>query len=278
MRTGHSRIRTVRWAAVLTIGGLILSACFNREEPPVMVTATPSIVPSVASQMVKVTLSIAATLSPLPMPTAAGDFFVYTLSGIIYDTDVGLKQPMPEANVSWHFIAPDMQLFNGQTTADASGVYRIPLRVRVTDVLLITASASGYLPTAVRLQAKKFAANGTRLDFGLSKANGQLPALPGDVGPIKLNGLVYDANQGLNSPIASAIVQITTFSIVHPQIEYDRTTDSSGAFNTTIALLHSTDQIRIVAVATGYMTTTLIRPAKDMQSQTLLLVALQPAQ
>jgi hypothetical protein len=272
MQIAHSRIRAARWAAALTIGGLILAACFNREVP----TATPSIV--VPSLVVEVPSSVAATLTPpVPTPVTIGDFLVYTLSGIVYDADAGLKQHVPRANISWHFVSPDLWAFNGQATADDIGIYRVPIRVRANDDILITVSAPGYLPTAVRVQAKKVASNGARLDFGLVKVNSRLPTVPGDAAPIELIGFVYDAYRGQSYPIAGASVQITTISIVHPQIKYDLITDSTGAFNATLTL-HTTDQVRFSAAANGYLTTTLTRTAKDVISNTQMLIALQPTQ
>jgi hypothetical protein len=271
MQIAHSRNRSAHWAIALTIGGLILSACFNREVP----TATPSIV--VPSLVVEVPSPVAVT-SPVPMPTAqvaAGDFLVYTLSGTVYATDAGLSQHVPQANISWHFAAPDLWPLNGQATADNIGIYRIPIRVRANDELMITVSAPGYLPTTVRLQAKKIASNGARLDFGLVRVNGRLPTVPGDAAPIDLSGLVYDAYRGQSYPIGGASVQITTISIVHPQIEYDLITDPSGAFSATLTL-HTTDQVRFSAWASGYLTSTLIRTAQDVISNTQMLIALVP--
>jgi hypothetical protein len=267
LRTHRSRRGTTLCAAgLIALSGLTVAACNNREVP----TARPSSVPTIA---VSIAPPLVITLTPLQTFVFTNEFTAYTLSGTIYDASAGLAADLPQARLSWHFAAPDLQQFNGQTTADANGIYRFPIRVRLKDDVLLTASASGYLPTTVRLSVGEIVQYGARLDFGLVKANGRWPTVPGDLGTLSVTGIVYDAYRGQLSPIGSAVVTITLISIVHPQSVIVLITPADGSFNTTL-LMHSTDQINVAASANSYTEATRIYAATTLTQSLPLLIAL----
>lgn len=269
LRTPQSRRGTTRRAVCfIALIGLTVAACNNREVP----TARPSSVPTVAVS-ISVVPSFVITLTPQPVFIFTDEFTAYTLSGTIYDAVAGLAADLPQAHLSWHFAAPALQQFNGQTVADANGIYRIRIRVRLKDEVQLTASAPGYLPTTVRLHAREIALNGERLDFGLVKANGLWPTVPGDLGSLSVIGIVYDAYRGQLSPIGGAAVTITLISIVHPPSLIVLITPTDGSFNTTL-LMHSTDQIKVVASANDYRETYHLYAASTLTQSLPLLIAL----
>ncbi len=267
LRTSRSRRATpLRAAGLIALSGLTVAACNNREVP----TAIPSSVPAIS---ISITPPKVITLIPPLVFVFTDEFTVYTLSGTIYDAIGGLKVDLPHANLSWHFVAPDLQQFNNQTTTDANGIYRLPIHVRPKDEILLTASAPGYLPTTVRLHAGEIVQYGARLDFGLVKANGVWPTVPGDLGTLTVNGLVYDAFTGQLSPIGGAAVTITLVSIVHPQSTIVLITPADGSFSTAL-LVHSTDQIKVAASANSYSEANRIYAASTLTQSLPLLIAL----
>ncbi len=266
--TARSRHRiALRAACLIAMSGLTVAACTNREVP----TARPSSMPTIA-----VSISIAPPVVITPTPPTfvfTDEFMTYTLSGTIYDAAVGLTVDLPQARLSWHFSAPDLQQFNGQTTADTNGLYRFPIRVRLKDEVQLTASVPGYLPTTVYLSVGEIVQYGERLDFGLVKANGLLPTVPGDLGTLSVNGMVFDVYRGQLSPIGGATVTITLISIVHPQSTIVLITPADGSF-TTALLMHSTDQIDVAASATGYSEANRIYAATTLTQSLPLFIAL----
>ena len=238
-----------------------------------MSITTPSI--SRNTQVPIATIEPTATITVAPTDFFTPDFISYTLNGLVYDSALGTAHVIGNAYIECHFIGADLQQFNRYTQAGIDGLYRLSIRVRPGDGLVIIASAPGYSSSSVRLHGAEIGQYGSRLDFGLVNARSSLPTLPGDLGSVVIKGSVYDASKGRDSAIAGAEVSIVDLSVVRPQIEIDLVTDANGVFTATL-LMHNTDQIQIVVAASGYLTNTLARRAKDLAGSAPLSIALGP--
>jgi hypothetical protein len=274
-----------QWAMVLiAIGGLAFTACWGRDPAPVSppITATPRPIVSITAPSIsRITQASAASIEPTATITAVPtdfftpDFISYTLTGLVYDSALGAAHVIGSAYIECHFIGADLQKFNRYTRAGIDGLYRLSIRVRPGDGLVVIASAPGYSSSSVRLHGAEIGQYGSQLDFGLVNARSHLPTLPGDLGSVTIKGSVYDAYKGRGLALAGAEVSIIDLSVVRPQAKIDLVTDVNGVFTATL-LMHNTDQIQIVVVASGYLTNTLARRAKDLVGSAPLLIALRP--
>lgn len=190
--------------------------------------------------------------------------------------DAGTGQRLNSATIEWQFLALDWQQHNGQLQVPSDGLYRLELPARSDDEVIITAQAPGYLSSMARLLGKQLNPYGSRLNFGLVKADGPVPTLPGALGTIQLSGIVYNSARGLKDPIAKARVTIVNRSMVRPVTQLETTTSVTGTFVIPMAL-HTTDQIDVTIAANGYLTTTLTRSAKELAKQPQLSIGLKPA-
>jgi len=205
--------------------------------------------------------------------TATPNATAMILQGRVFDAGSG--QRLSDATIAWQFMAPDRPQ-NGQLQVPADGLYRLQLPVRSDDEVIITAHAPGYLPSMARLLGKQLNPYGSRLNFGLVKANGPVPTLPGALGIIQLSGIVYNSARGLIDPIADAQVIIVNQSVVQPETQLETTTGITGTFVIPVAL-HTTDQIEVTITASGYQTATMTRSAKDLADKPQLSIGLLPA-
>ena len=180
------------------------------------------------------------------------------------------------ATIEWQFLALDWQQHNGRLQVPADGLYRLQLPVRSDDEVIITAYAPGYLSSMARLLGKQLNPYGSRLNFGLVKADGPAPTLPGALGTIQLSGIVYNSTRGLTDPIADARVTIVNRSMVRPVTQLATTTSVTGTFVIPLAL-HTTDQIEVTITASGYLTATLTRSATELAKKPQLSIGLKPA-
>ena len=196
------------------------------------------------------------------------------VQGRVFDAGTGLR--LNNATINWQFLALDWQQHDGQLQVPADGLYRLELPARGDDELIITARAPGYLPSMARLLGKQLNPYGSRLNFGLVKANGPVPTLPGALGTIQLSGIVYNSARGLKDPIADANVIVVNRSVVQPETQFEATTNLTGTFIIPV-MLHTTDQIDVTITADGYLTATLTKSAKDLADKPQLSIGLKPA-
>ena len=281
MQNMRRKLLPVQWVlALIAIGGLVFTACqghdpslYTATPRPIVSTTTPSI--SRNTQVPIATIEPTATIAVAPTDFFTPDFISYTLNGLIYDSALGTAHAIGNAYIECHFIGADLQQFNRYTQAGIDGLYRLSIRVRPGDGLVVVASAPGYSSSSVRLHGAEIGQYGSRLDFGLVNARSSLPTLPGDLGSVVIMGSVYDVSKGKGSAIAGAEVSIIDLSVVRPQTEVDLVTDANGVFTATL-LMHNTDQIQISVAASGYLTNTLARRAKDLVGSALLSIALGP--
>ena len=279
------KIQPAHWVLVLmAMGGLAFTACWGRDPASTTLpyTATPRPIVSITAPSISYNTRVpiasiepTATISTAPTDLFTPDFISYTLNGRVYDSALGTAHAIGSAYIECRFIGADLQKFNRYTQAGNDGLYRLPIRVRPGDGLVVIASAPGYSSSSVRLHGAEIGQYGSQLDFGLVNARSGLPTLPGDLGPVTLKGSVYDAYKGKGWPIAGAEVSIVDLSVVRPHTQIDLVTDTTGAFTTTL-LMHTTDQIQIVVIASGYLTNTLARRAKDLAGSLPLSIALGP--
>jgi len=192
----------------------------------------------------------------------------------VYDAEAG--QRLNNATLEWQFLSQDWQRYNGQLQIPDDGLYRLLLPIREADEVIITARVSGYLPGTARLQGKQLSRYGSRLNFGLIKADGPVPTVPGTLGTIQVSGIVYDAARGFKDPIANARITIVDRSLVQPETQIEATTSLTGTFDIPVAL-HSTDQLDVTITASGYQTVTLTKRATELARTPQLLIGLRPA-
>jgi hypothetical protein len=206
-----------------------------------------------------------------PTPGAAA----MIVQGRVYDAGSG--QRLSAAVITWQFLAVDWQQHNGQVQVPADGLYRLELPARSADEVIITAAAPGYLASMARLLGKQLNPYGSRLNFGLVKADGgPAPTLPGALGTIQLTGIVYNSARGLADPIAGARVIMINRSVVRPETQLETTTSVTGTFALPVRL-HVTDQIDVTITARGYQTATLTRGAQELAKKPQLSIGLKPA-
>ncbi len=216
------------------------------------------------------------TLSSLPAATAVSGAAQIIVHGKIYDATRGFDQRLTNAVIEWQFTALDWQAHNGRLPVP-DGIYQLPLVVRPDDELIITAHAPGYLPSTTQVQAAQLGEFGTRLNFGLIRTDGPVPTVPGSLGAVKLSGIVYNSERGLAAPIGQADITIVKNSVVEPSVQIDVLTDTTGTFSATLDL-HATDLVGFTITASGYVTATLARNAKDLANNPRLLIGLRAAQ
>lgn len=270
----------LRALVLIAISSLILAACSTERPTPVQWrTATPRPIVRVstpnpsaptsiplASIATIIALDPTATIAPTPTDLFTANFAHTILTGTIYDVTRGINSGLSQAQIEWHFAAPELREFDGRTTASSDGHYLLRFHLRPTDEVALTVSAPGYLPRQVRLHGAEISPYGSHLDFGLITANEPAPTLPGDLGMVDVNGIVYNASRGVKAPIPNATVVIVDNSVVRPDSEVQVTTTVSGTFTAPL-VLHATDQIELTVTADGFTTTTITRLAKDLIKQ-----------
>jgi hypothetical protein len=104
-----------------------------------------------------------------PSPTLPGGLGTIQLSGIVYNSARGLKDPIAEARVivvNRSVVRPETQL---ETTTSVTGTFAMPVRLHVTDQIDVTITASGY-QTATLTKAAKDLAKKPQLSIGLKPA------------------------------------------------------------------------------------------------------------
>ncbi len=268
--------------AAIALGSLFVTACESSSllaaepdgaAPPPIAQASP-VAPHTPSGIYYST-SVRPTLMPtIATNTLPGNSHPVILEGRVYDVEKG--QQLTNAAIEWQFLALGWQRYNGRLQVSGDGLYRLLLPIRDEDEVIITASAPGYLPSMARLMGKQLNRYGSRLNFGLVKANGPVPTLPGALGTIQLSGSVYNSARGLTVPIANARVLIVVQSLVEPETPIEATTNITGTFVVPLAL-HSTDQLNVTIAASGYQTVTLTESATDLVGQPQLSIGLTPA-
>jgi hypothetical protein len=272
----------VLFAVLIAFGSLSLSACKDSsltagsgsgaarptDQATPAVTRTPSGI-FITTSAPPTETPVGAAIATLERTSGA-----VILQGRIYDAARG--QRLNNATLAWQFLALDWQQHNGQLQIPGDGFYRVELPVRGEDEVIITARAPGYLPSMARLHGNQLSRYGSRLNFGLVKADGPAPTLPGALGTIQLRGIVYNLARGLNDPIANARILIVNRSVVQPEAQLEATTSLTGTFVVPVAL-HTTDQIDVTITANGYQTATLTTSAKDLAQKPQLSIGLKPA-
>ncbi len=265
--------------AAIALGSLFVTACESSSllaaEPG---GATPSPIPQ-ASPVAAHTPSgiyFSTSVRPTLIPTIAtdtlpGNSHAVILQGRVYDVEQGRQ--LTDAAIEWQFLALGWQRYNGRLQVSGDGLYRLLLPIRDEDEVIITASAPGYLPSIARLMGKQLNRYGSHLNFGLVKANGPVPTLPGALGTIQLSGTVYNSARGLTVPIANARVLIVIQSLVEPETPLEATTNITGTFAIPLAL-HSTDQLAVTIAASGYQTVTLTKSAMELAQKPQLSIGL----
>jgi hypothetical protein len=280
----HSSTPSRHWLNMLSIvlGGMFLAACTRTTafatEPravtlPVNVTQPAKPRTPTGITIVAVATATQPATSTLKPPTATSNQVI--LQGRVYDSGQGLQHRISNATLEWQFFAPDWQQYNGHLPVTEDGLYRLPLPIRASDEVVITARAPGYLPSTAHIYGSQLSAYGSRLNFGLVGDSGAAPTLPGDLGAIQLHGIVYNSARGVKSPIDQATVTIINSSVVQPSTRIEVTTSLSGTFDLALEL-HTTDRIDFTIAAAGYLTSTLSKNAKDLAKNPLLSIGLRP--
>jgi hypothetical protein len=282
----RSIVMSRHWLNTLSIvlGGMLLAACtrttalatepravtspMNATQPAKPRTPTGITIVAVASATRPATSILKA-----PVTTASNQVI---LQGRVYDSGQGLQHRISHATLEWQFFAPDWQQYNGRLPVPADGLYRLPLPIRASDEVIITARAPGYFPSTAHIYGNQLNVYGSRLNFGLVSDQGAAPTLPGDLGAIQLRGIVYNSAHGVKSPITQAAVTIVNNSVVQPSTQIDVTTNLSGTFDLALEL-HTTDRIDFTIAAAGYLTGTLSKNAKDLAKNPQLSIGLRPA-
>ncbi len=268
--------------ASIALGGLFVTACESSSllaaepggaTPPPIAQASPA-APHTPSGIYFST-SVRPTLIPtIAAATLPGNSHAVIIQGRVYNVEEG--QHLTNAAIEWQFLALDWQRYNGRLQVSDDGLYRLMLPIRDEDEVIITASAPGYLSSTARLMGKQLNRYGSHLNFGLVKANGPVPTLPGALGTVQLSGIVYNSARGPTVPIANARVLIVIQSLVEPETPIEATTGITGTFVIPLAL-HSTDQLDVTIAASGYQTVTLTEGATDLASKPQLSIGLMPA-
>ena len=246
------------WLNTLSIvlGGMLLAACTRTTafatEPRAatsQVNVTQAAKPRTPTGITIVAVPKAtqpATSALKPRATAAPNQVI--LQGRVYDSGQGLQRRLSNATLEWQFFAPDWQQYNGRLPVPDDGLYRLPLPIRASDEVIITARAPGYFSSTAHIYGNQLSAYGSRLNFGLVSDRGAAPTLPGDLGTIQLRGIVYNSARGVKSPIEQAAITIVNNSVVQPSTQIDITTNLSGTFDLTLEL-HTTDRIDFTITA-----------------------------
>jgi hypothetical protein len=267
---------------VIALSSLLLTACEGSSSiaaapgeaaPYAIAPASPVVTRTPSGIFVSTSVPV-IDAPPNAASTATLDSTAMILQGRVFDAGSG--QRLNNATIDWQFLAPDWQAHNGQLQVPGDGLYRLQLQARSDDEVIITAHAPGYLPSMARLLGKQLNPYGSRLNFGLVKANGPVPTLPGALGTIQVGGIVYNSARGLKDPITAAHVMIVNRSIVQPETQLETTTSLTGTFVLPVAL-HTTDQIEVTITASGYQTATLTRSAAELANKPLLSIGLKPA-
>jgi hypothetical protein len=274
----------VSLVVLIALTSLLLTACEssasiaavpNRSSPTPIAPAAPAITRTPSGIFVSTSVPAVGTPPVAAAGTATPSSTSLIVQGRIYDAGSG--QRLDKATIEWQFLAPDWQERNGQLQVPADGLYRLELPMRSDDEVIITAHAPGYLPSMARLLGKQLNPYGSRLNFGLVKADGgPAPTLPGALGTIQLSGIVYNSARGLTAPIAQARIIIVNRSVVRPETQFETTTSVTGTFVIPVRL-HVTDQIDVTVTASGYQTATLTSSAKDLANKPQLSIGLKPA-
>jgi hypothetical protein len=271
---------------LMALAGLPLTACERsasiaaapqRSTPTPIAPATPAATRTPSGIFISTSVPGIETSATMPAavntPTPGAAAMI--VQGRVYDAGSG--QRLSEAVITWKFLAVDWQQHNGQVQVPADGLYRLELPARSDDEVIITAAAPGYLASMARLLGKQLNPYGSRLNFGLVKADGgPAPTLPGALGTIQLTGIVYNSARGLADPIAEARVIVINRSVVRPETQLETTTSVTGTFALPIRL-HVTDQVDMTITASGYQTATLTRSAKELARKPQLSIGLKPA-
>ena len=267
-------------AVLIALGSLLLTACGGTSslaaEPAAtrpVAQAAPAVTRTPSGIFISTSVP-AIAVAATSVVTSEPDSAILLVQGRIFDAASG--QRLSNAAVEWQFLATDRQQYNGQLRVPADGLYRLPLSACSEDEVLITARAPGYLPSNARLHCNQLNPYGSRLNFGLVKTNGPVPTVPGTLGTIQLNGIVYNSARGLTDPIANARITVVNRSVVQPESQIETTTGLTGTFAIPM-VLHSTDQIDVTIAASGYLTTTLSRKAAELARQPQLSIGLMPA-
>ena len=272
------RVLLVVW---IVLGSLLMTACEGSSSfaaapgeaaPRPIAQASPA-VPRTPSG-----IFISTSVRPTAIPAIATatlelDSNAVVVQGRVYDA--GRGQRLNNATIEWQFLSANRQQYDGQLQVPADGLYRLQLPIRGEDEVIITAHAPGYLPSTARLLGRQLNLYGSRLNFGLVAADGPAPTLPGALGTIQLSGIVYNSARGLQDPIANARVTIVDRSVVRPEAQIDAATSVSGTFLIPVAL-HTTDQIDVKIIASGYQTVTLTRNATELARRPQLSIGLRP--
>jgi hypothetical protein len=267
---------------LIALGSLLLTACERSTSiaaapgevtPPPIAPASPNVTRTPSG--IFVSTSVPMMSAPVTTVSAATpNSIAMIVQGRVFDAGSG--QRLDRAAIEWQFLALDWQQHNGQLQVPGDGLYRLELPARSDDEVIITAHAPGYLSSMARLLGKQLNPYGSRLNFGLVKADGPVPTLPGALGTIQLSGIVYNSARGLTDPIAAARVIIVNRSVVRPEAQLETTTSVTGTFVIPVTL-HITDQIDVTITANGYLTATLTSSAKDLAEKPQLSIGLKPA-
>ena len=265
---------------VIALSSLLLTACERSSSlaaapgdatPTPIAPVTPAVTRTPSGIFVSTRVPIVDTPATITSTPNAAALIV---QGRVFEAGSG--QRLSNATIEWQFLALDWQEHNGQLQVPADGLYRLQLPARSNDEVIITAHAPGYLSSMARLLGRQLNPYGSRLNFGLVKADGPAPTLPGALGTIQLSGIVYNSARGLKDPIADARVTIINRSVVRPETQLEATTSVTGTFVIPVRL-HVTDQIDVTITASGYQTATLTRSAKDLAKKPQLSIGLKPA-
>jgi hypothetical protein len=272
----------VLFVVLIASGSLSLSACRGSSSLAGSGSGAAHPTDQAISSVTRTPSGIFITTSVPPTETPVGAAIATSerapgaviLQGRVYDAARG--QRLNNATLEWQFLTLDWQQHNGQLQVPGDGLYRVELPIRGEDEVIITARAPGYLPSMARLHGSQLSRYGSRLNFGLVKADGPAPTLPGALGTIQLRGIVYNLARGLTDPIANARILIVNRSVVQPEAQLEATTSLTGTF-LILVVLHTTDQLDVTITANGYQTATLTTSAKDLAQKPQLSIGLKPA-
>ena len=140
----------IRALVLIAISSLILSACSTEQPTPAHwrtatprpivrvptlappdLTSTPLI--SIPSTATLVAVDPTATIAPTPTDLFTANFAHTILTGTIYDVARGINTGLGQAQIEWHFAAPELREFDGRTIASSNGHYLLRFHLRPTD-------------------------------------------------------------------------------------------------------------------------------------------------
>ena len=104
-----------------------------------------------------------------PAPTLPGALGTIQLSGIVYNSARGLKDPIADARVTIvnrSVVRPRTQF---ETASSITGTFVMPVALHTTDQIDVTITANGYL-TATLTRSAKDLAKTPQLSIGLKPA------------------------------------------------------------------------------------------------------------